>query len=214
MDQPFTLLLALSIGFTHAFEADHLVAVSNIVTRRNNVWLALKDGIYWGVGHTSTILLVGSIFLLGKFALHKEDFQYLEAGVGVMLFGLGSYRLYRLTVSNEQSVWNHQHHDHSHAADSHAHKLAYGVGLVHGLAGSGALVLSVLTQIKGAGAGLLYLGLFGSGSIGGMMVAAGVFSIPFSGGWQTNPSVRKALVLMSSICCIGLGLRVFWENVN
>lgn len=205
-------LLALGVGFAHAFEADHLVAVSNIVTQRNDIRLALKDGVFWGLGHTSTILLVGSIFMLGKFALHESDFRFLEAGVGVMLMTLGGIRLYKLVVPPSLIVA----HSHSHGAlsqhEAHAHGLAYGVGFIHGLAGSGALVLSVLTQIKGTGAGMLYLGLFGVGSIVGMMVAAGVFSVPFSVRLLTNPMVRTTLIVLSSIVCIGLGAAVVYEN--
>lgn len=208
----FPLLLALGVGFTHAFEADHLVAVSNIVTRRNDIRLALKDGVFWGLGHTSTILIVGSIFMLGKFALHESDFRFLEAGVGVMLMTLGGIRLYKL-VSPPSLVLSHAHpHGTGQLHEEHAHGLAYGVGLIHGLAGSGALILSVLTQIKGTGTGMLYLVLFGVGSIVGMMVAAGVFSVPFSVRLLTNPLVRTTLVVLSSMVCIGLGATVVYEN--
>ncbi|RYF65915.1 MAG: urease accessory protein, partial [Cytophagaceae bacterium] len=109
-------------------------------------------------------------------------------------------------------------HSHRHDAqpphDGHAHGLAYGVGLIHGLAGSGALILSVLTQIKGNGPGMLYLVLFGVGSITGMMVAAGVFSVPFSVRLLTNPVVRTTLVVLSSTVCIGLGAMVIYENCS
>lgn len=206
MQTIFPLLLALSVGFAHAFEADHLVAVSTIVTRRNNLWLALKDGVFWGLGHTSTILLVGSVFMLGRFTLRAGDFRYLETGVGLMLVTLGSLRLYKLMVFRELTA------AHTPIHEGHAHKLAYGVGLVHGLAGSGALILSVLTQIKGTGAGMIYLGLFGIGSIMGMMVAAGAFSVPFSVRMVTNPRVRTMLVILSSVVCIGLGATVIYEN--
>jgi len=215
METLLPLLLALSVGFTHAFEADHLVAVSSIVTRRNNIRLALKDGVFWGLGHTSTILLIGSIFMAGKFALHEGDFRYLEAGVGLMLVTLGGIRLYKLLLSSSLTpAHSHTHvRLHSHTNEpAHTHSLAYGVGLIHGLAGSGALILSVLTQIKGTGAGMLYLGLFGIGSIAGMMVAAGAFSVPFSVRLATNPQVRTTLVVLSSTLCIGLGAAVIYEN--
>ena len=63
MDATFPLLFAAVVGFTHAFEADHLVAVSNIVTKRNKILLATKDGLFWGLGHTSTILIIGLILI-------------------------------------------------------------------------------------------------------------------------------------------------------
>ena len=208
MQTLFPFALALSVGFAHAFEADHLIAVSNIVTRRNNLWLSLKDGVFWGLGHTSTILLVSSLFLFGRFVLHLPDFRYLEAAVGLMLVMLGSVRLYRLRAR--------VHPVHSHPHDkppTHDHRLAYGVGLIHGLAGSGALVLSVLTQRKGVVPGIVYLLIFGLGSIVGMMVAAGVFSAPFSSRLTNGSLVRQGLVIGSSVLCIALGLKVLYENV-
>ncbi|MFN4144705.1 MAG: sulfite exporter TauE/SafE family protein [Runella sp.] len=200
-----SLLLASVVGFTHAFEADHLVAVSSIVTRRNNSLLAIKDGIYWGLGHTSTILLVGAIILLGRIAFQEEDFRYFEALVGVMLIVLGVYRLYKL-----YQMPNGNQHIHTHKHDS---KLAYGVGLVHGLAGSGALLLTVLATTKSLWAGLAYLVIFGVGSIVGMMLAAGIFSVPFSEKILNNKTIRMALILLSSLLCMGLGSKVLYENL-
>jgi len=205
-------LMALGIGFMHAFEADHLVAVSNIVTRHNNVRRALKDGVFWGLGHTSTILLVGLVYVTGRFVWQAGDFHYAEAGVGGMLVMLGVFRLYKLTAPTTGHEQEHLHPQAS--ADGNAHRLAYGVGLLHGLAGSGTLVLSVLTQIQGGGAGMLYLTLFGLGSVGGMMVAAGVFSVPFSSQLTRLPAVRTGLVLLSSGLCVLLGVRLIIENLS
>lgn len=203
------LFVASGIGFSHAFEADHLVAVSNIVTRRNNVFLALKDGIFWGLGHTSTILLVGSIFIVGKFVFDENLFQYLEACVGLMLIFLGGFRLYRF-YKNDHFLQNHTH---SHEG-THEHKLAYSVGLIHGLAGSGALILSILTTIKGSLNGILYLIIFGLGSVAGMMLAAGVFSVPFSQKLMNNSTLRLILTILSSLLCIGLGCFVVYKNLQ
>ncbi|WP_026993776.1 urease accessory protein [Flectobacillus major] len=200
------LLLASIVGFSHAFEADHLVAVSNIVTRRNSLHLAMKDGVYWGLGHTSTILLVGCVFILGKFTFHENSFHYLEAAVGIMLIILGVFRLFKLYTAKATV--------HTHASDVHEHKLAYGVGLVHGLAGSGALVLSVLTTIKGIVSSLLYLFIFGIGSIGGMMLAAGIFSVPFSEKIIRNQKIRVYMTLLSSLFCIGLGVIVIHQQLK
>lgn len=200
------LLLASIVGFSHAFEADHLVAVSTIVTKRNNILLALKDGIYWGLGHTSTILLVGCIFIVGKWMIQEDSFRYLEAMVGAMLIILGASRLYKL--SNEKTQFmTYEHH-------GHTHKLAYGVGLVHGLAGSGTLILSVLTTIKGVLSSLLYLVIFGIGSIGGMMLAAGIFSIPFSEKLFRNKLIHTSMIVISSLFCIGLGTFIMYENLR
>ena len=94
METTLPLLFAAVVGFGHAFEADHLVAVGNIATKRNNMNLAIKDGIYWGLGHTSTIFLIGLIIIVGKATFLDGYFGYFEAGVGLMLVLLGLYRLY------------------------------------------------------------------------------------------------------------------------
>lgn len=197
------LLFAVVVGFAHCFEADHLVAVSSIVTRRDSTPAALKDGAFWGLGHTSTILLVALVYMLGKFVLNETLFHYFEAGVGVMLVGLGIHRLFKL-----KSDLTHPH------VHEPAYGLAYGVGLMHGLAGSGGLLISVLTQIKEPISAFVYLLLFGMGSIVGMMVAAGAFSLPFSSKLFQNRYIMRGLTLISAALCVGLGVKIIWENVS
>jgi hypothetical protein len=206
MEDTLTLLFALVVGFTHAFEADHLVAVSNIVTRRNKLNLAMKDGVYWGLGHSSTILLIGMVVILGKAAIAENIFGYLEAAVGAMLIVLGLWRLtkaYRLRGTID-GLADHEH----------GHRLAYGVGLVHGLAGSGALILLVLANGQSTTHGLLYLLLFGLGSVGGMLVAAGVLGLPFAKSVLRSPGLQLGLIVLSSLLCIGYGGYVLVENLS
>lgn len=201
------LLFAGVVGFGHAFEIDHLLAVSSIASRRSSVWLAIKDGVYWGLGHTSTILLIGICMILAKITVAGQTFHYFEAGVGVMLVCLGIQRLWK--------TWKHeQNHAHAHPHPMpHGHQLAYGVGLVHGLAGSGALVLLVMTKLNNAWEGMTYLLLFGIGSIAGMLLASGIFSLPFSPKVSASPRLHRGLALISSLLCIGFGCKVVFENL-
>ncbi|TBX26776.1 urease accessory protein [Jiulongibacter sediminis] len=189
------------VGFLHAFEADHIVAVSNLVTRRSSTKLAIKDGAFWGLGHSSIILIVGLIFLLGKFLLDETLFGYFEVIVGLMLIILGIIRLRKVIIDNNSPT---HHHD---------HKVAYGVGAVHGLAGSGAVIIAALSETKSPNEGIIYLILFGIGSILGMMLAAGVFSLPFSTFFLKNKNITKALSLLSALLCIGLGSFIIYENL-
>lgn len=200
-----TLLIACSIGFAHAFETDHLVAVSSIVTKRNNLILAIKDGVYWGLGHTSIILLVGIVYMIGRFVLNENDFRYFEATVGLMLIFLGISRLYKFYKNPEI------HHQHN---PDGSHKIAYGIGAVHGLAGSGAVLLTVLGQIKGNFNGILYILVFGLGSIVGMMLASGIFSIPFSSKFLKMKWLSYSLTILSCILCVGLGIMIFYRNIS
>lgn len=203
----FPLLITLYAGFTHAFETDHLLAVGNMVTQRNSIKLSLKDGMYWGLGHTTTILLTGLLALVFRVNLSEAYFRYFEAAVGLMLVALGIYRLW-LYFSNKQVRIHHHLHPHS-----HPHKLAYGVGLVHGLAGSGALVLLVMAQVREPLGGMLYLLLFGVGSVVGMLLAAGVLSFPFGKKLMALKTLQLLLALVSGLLCILYGAWVMGKNL-
>jgi cytochrome c biogenesis protein CcdA len=207
MDASLPLLFAFGVGFSHAFEADHLVAVSNIVTRRDRLMDSLKDGIYWGMGHTSTILLIGMVMIIGRATFLEGYFGYFEAGVGLMLIGLGIFRL-RPLLNKDREGLAPQTTEHG-----HDHKLAYGVGLIHGLAGSGALVLLVMTELSGTVESFLYLSLFGIGSVVGMLTAASILGLPFTQKLTTHHGWRQGLAILSSVLCIGYGAFVMYENL-
>lgn len=203
----FHFLFAGFIGFTHAFEIDHLLAVSSMVTRRKSASLAIKDGIFWGLGHSSTILLIGILVLLAQVAVSEQVFHVFEAGVGLMLTILGGQRL-------REFLLNRRRHAHAHAhGEAHDHRLAYGVGLVHGLAGSGTLVLLVMTELKTVWEGIFYLLIFGLGSVLGMLVASGVFFLPWSHRFSQNLRLQRALALLSSVLCVAVGCKVLLENL-
>lgn len=198
------------MGFAHAFEADHLVAVSALVTQRDSTRKSLKDGIFWGLGHTSTILLIGLVMIVGKRMIAESTFSYLEAGVGVMLIVLGMWRLWK--VYQKRTAAGHDH-GHFHQDEAANHSLAYGVGAVHGLAGSGALLLIVLANMQNATHGLGYLVVFGVGSVVGMLVASGLFSVPFSKKITANATLHIALTVVSAALCIYFGGLIVQENL-
>ena len=244
----FPLLLTIYAGFTHAFETDHLLAVGNIVSRRNRVWLSMKDGIFWGLGHSSTIFLIGVLMIIFRIGSAEHSFHYFEATVGLMLIALAVYRLVKFFRGKKLLVHSHSHthsslfkpakytheplqlakphqhlhihlepkdsftHTHNHT-HGHSHKLAYGVGLVHGLAGSGALVLLVMAQIKSPLDGLVYLLVFCAGCVGGMLVAAGLFSIPFSKKIIQAPALQNLLIIATCLLSLIYGGKVIYDNV-
>ncbi|MEM6722837.1 MAG: urease accessory protein [Bacteroidota bacterium] len=201
---PFAL--AGLVGFAHAFEADHLVAVGNIVTKRERGILAIKDGIFWGLGHSSTIILIGIILILGKATFPEGTFGVLEGFVGVMLIMLGLVRM--------RKAYKHKGHRHDLVDHSEEHRLAYGVGLVHGLAGSGAMVFWVMTEFHSSLGGLFYLVIFGLGSVVGMLLAAGIFSLPFSKRFSSNTRLQTALVYFSAFLCLVIGVSILFEQFS
>ena len=221
----FPLLLTMYAGFTHAFEADHLLAVSNIVSRRNKMILAVKDGLYWGLGHTSTIFFIGMLMIVFKAGISTQYFHFFEAVVGLMLMVLALYRIAKFFRSKKIIVHAHAHehngeqHQHLHVhvgkenKHRHPHSLAYSVGLVHGLAGSGALIVIVMSQIKGSIDRLTCLLIFGTACIAGMVCAAGLFSIPFSKKIMKAEALQHFLIMSSSLLCLLYGSKVMYENL-
>jgi cytochrome c biogenesis protein CcdA len=221
----FPLLLTIYAGFVHAFEADHLLAVSSIVSSRNNMRSSMKDGVFWGLGHTSTIFFIGLLMIVFKAEISEQYFRYFESLVGAMLIALAIYRLINFFATKKITVHTHMHthdenqhkHFHMHIGDKeehhHKHSLAYGVGLVHGLAGSGALILIAMSQMKSPVDGMFYLLIFGGGCIVGMLVAAGLFSIPFSKKLIQAPVLQTILIIVTALLCLLYGGKVIYDNL-
>lgn len=228
-------LITLYAGLEHAFEADHLLAVNSLVTNRNKTKEAIKDGVFWGIGHTTTLFIVGIVMIGFKVGFSENIFHYLEASVGLMLIFLGIYRMKKLVKfdTHSHTYWHshdglksHSHtysHKHWYVVSSHTHdtavsntnnyKTALTVGMVHGLAGSGALVVLVLSQMKSAFEGLLYILIFGVGSIIGMFLASGLLSVPYTKNALKSPKLQLTLTVFSSILCVLYGLKVVYEQL-
>jgi len=199
MENLLPILFASVAGAGHAFEPDHLLAVSSMVSKRDSTVLAMKDGLYWGLGHTTMIALVGSVILLSRATFLQSG--YFEAAVGLMLIVMGLSRLagkeplgFKIKTSSE-------------------HRVAYTVGLIHGLAGSGALVLLVMSEISSPLLGMLYLLVFGVGSILGMFGVAGLLSIPYTPRMRLSGRIRLVTGVVSSVACIGYGGWMIYVNV-
>ena len=221
----FPLLLTIYAGFVHAFEADHLLAVSNIVSQRNSMRMSMKDGIFWGLGHTSTIFFIGILMIVFKAEISEQYFRYFESLVGLMLVALAIYRMAKFFRAKKIIIHAHSHthdgeehkHLHVHIGEKnkhyHKHSLAYSVGLVHGLAGSGALILIAMSQMKSPLDGLFYLLIFGAGCVVGMLVAAGLFSIPFSKKLIQTQMLQSILIVVTSLLCLLYGGKVIYDNL-
>lgn len=213
--------LGFLLGMQHALEADHIAAVSSIAARRTHVGDIVKHGLTWGLGHTLTLFaFAGAAILLGQ-AIPEWLSRPIEAAVGLMLIGLGAHVLWRLW---RDRVHFHKHshadgavhvHAHSHANDallrgravSHAsatHDHAHGfrwrtlfVGLMHGMAGSAALLVLTVSQAASPAAGLAYVALFGIGSMIGMGALSTVIAVPLavSARWLTwaNSALQAAV---------------------
>jgi ABC-type nickel/cobalt efflux system permease component RcnA len=197
--------LGFLLGMQHAMEADHIAAVSSIAARRTNVGDIVKHGLTWGLGHTLTLFVFGGTAILLGRAIPERLAGPLETAVGVMLVGLGANVLWRLW---RDRVHFHLHahsdgtrhiHAHSHlneavphqkSAHEHPHGFRWRsllVGLMHGMAGSAALLVLAVSQAANPVYGVLYVVLFGVGSMFGMGALSTIIAVPLalSARWLT-----------------------------
>jgi len=220
--------IGLVFGLRHATEVDHVVAVSTIVSQHKNVLRSAAVGAMWGAGHTAALLVIGALVLSLRVAIPERVSSWLEFGVALMIIGLGISALWRaLRRSSEVHVHQHSHdglsHKHvhfhekqtrhepsSHSAHSHdVSRIGWKpllIGTMHGLAGSGALTLLVLTQINSPWFGMLYLGIFGLGSIVGMLLMSGLIGLPFALTSRNLTHVHHRLQTVAAILSICFGL--------
>lgn len=223
--------LGFLLGMQHALEADHIAAVSSIAARRTRVGDIVRHGLTWGLGHTLTLFaFAGVAILLGR-AIPEHVARPIETAVGIMLVGLGAHVLWRLW---RDRVHFHRHahgdgtvhiHGHSHAgeaipharaAHAHAHGFRWRtllVGLMHGMAGSAALLVLAASQASSPAAGLGYVALFGIGSMIGMGALSTVIAVPLavSARWLTfaNRGLQGAVGAVT----IAIGVTTIVETV-
>src|SRR5258705_1372323 len=153
------LALGIALGLKHALDADHLAAVSTMATERRGLRASSLIGALWGLGHTLSLVVAGVLVLLFHFQIGEDVGKALELCVGFMLIALGGNSLRKLARGGKS---------HMHAPRLGARPLL--VGMMHGLAGSAALTLLVFAAIPSPALGLLYIAIFGIGSIGGVGV--------------------------------------------
>jgi hypothetical protein len=229
-----TLLgLGFVLGMRHALEADHAAAVASLALRNSSMSHTLKQGLAWGMGHTITLLAFSSVVLLLGSVIPARFAQVLEFGVGLMLVGLGLDVIRRLR-QEQVHVHVHQHlhrpphvHAHSHKGEArpttaphehtHQHRFPYRallVGLMHGMAGSAALILLTLHTAISPGQAVGYIFIFGLGSTLGMALLSLVMAIPLWYSAHSLTRVHRGLQTCVGIGTTFLGLAVIYQNTG
>jgi len=219
-----TLALGFVLGLKHALDADHLVAVSTIVGREKSIWKSSLVGAVWGMGHTASLFVAAIAVILLRLTISPRAAATMEFGVGLMLIVLG-VDLVRRVVAGEIAV-----HAHAHDGDGHSHLHVHGlgaadsgpghhgvgrrpffVGLVHGLAGSAALMLFVLTTITRPWLGVLYVLIFGTGTIGGMLVMSTILGLPFALANRVFEGIVGKIQFAAGLGSLGFGVFYAWH---
>jgi sulfite exporter TauE/SafE len=167
------LALGFVLGIKHAIEPDHVIAISTIASQSKKLSRSSLSGVFWGIGHTATLFIIGIILLLMKGEIPEKWAMSLEFLVGIMLVYLGMTSI--LSFKNKQK----RVHNHNHRYYNISYLKSTIIGLVHGLAGSGAMVLLTMSTVKSVGEGAIYILVFGTGTVIGMLFFTTIIGIPF-----------------------------------
>jgi hypothetical protein len=234
----YSLVAILGLGFLlglkHATDADHVVAVTTFVSQERSLLNSCWIGLFWGAGHTLSLAVAGALVLLFKINLSDRLTGWLELLVAFMLVGLGVRVLYHACRDGLQL----HRHPHTHVpgkpAHIHWHLHSSGklhehtgwlhlslkplvVGMVHGVAGTGALMLLVLSTIHSSLQAFLYILIFGIGSIAGMLIVSMLLAVPLQWAARNVTSggrlVQAAAGVFSCVFGIWLGLDI-WQKLG
>ncbi|HKT33659.1 MAG TPA: sulfite exporter TauE/SafE family protein [Nitrospira sp.] len=225
-DSSYMTILGLGfiLGLRHALDSDHLAAVSTVLAERPSWRASSLVGLSWGVGHTAVLLFVGTIVLMLRVPIPEPFAIAAEALVGVMLVVLGAL----LGAKLIRERWHFHHHDHDGTRHVHFHNHRHAedhghvhwwreslrplcIGMAHGLAGSAALLLLVVASANSVLDGLLYIAVFGCGSILGMMLIGLALSVPVVWSLRVGRPLFLAVQGMASVGSIALGSSIVYR---
>jgi high-affinity nickel-transport protein len=234
------LAVGFGLGMRHATDPDHVIAVTTIVARQRSIRSAALVGAIWGLGHTLTIVAVGTAIIGFGLVIPPRLGLTMELSVGVMLIVLGALTLSGFMQRLQGGhVHPHPHgdfvhvHAHSHVPEAHGHDAAATplarldawfrgvgpyqalrplvVGIVHGLAGSAAVALLVLVAIPDPAWGVLYLLLFGVGTVAGMVLITATTAAPFAYTAGRMAQMNRWLGVGSGVLSVAFGLFLVYD---
>jgi high-affinity nickel-transport protein len=185
-----TFVVSLLLGMRHATDVDHVVAVSTIVSQERSMWRASRVGAVWGLGHTLTIFLIGGAIILFKLALTPRLGLSMEMTVALMLVVLGTLNLFDVRVGSGRT----------------ATVRPFVVGAVHGMAGSAAATLLILPLIDDARWAVLYLVVFGIGTMAGMALITAAIAAPALYRPARMKRLERSIRLASGAVSVTFGL--------
>jgi hypothetical protein len=191
------LVVGLLLGVRHATDADHVVAVAALVSREKRTSVISKLGAMWGAGHMLTVFIVGGAIIALGVVIPPRVALVFELAVGLMLIVIG---LLTLFGSHEGT-----------AARTAAR--SFGVGMVHGLAGSTAIALMILATIRDVRTALLYLVIFSLGTVAGMTVVTFAMAVPLAFATRAH-KVQRAVGRVAGVVSVAFGFFVIYQIVH
>ncbi|RBP91460.1 high-affinity nickel-transport protein [Cytobacillus firmus] len=194
------LLLGFTLGIKHSTEPDHIIAVSTIASQTKRLFRSSLSGVFWGLGHTLMLLLMGVTVIALKQHIPNPFALSLELVVGIMLLYLG-FNGFR---DNQQLG----------SATQHYHKKSFIIGGIHGLAGSAALIVLTTARAQTEVQAFLFILIFGAGTIIGMLLFTTVLGLPFLISSAGQKKIPLILVRASSAASILYGIYYIYEVSN
>lgn len=227
---PFLIMgLGLVVGIQHAFEPDHVTAIGTQISKSKLTKKSTKQliqesitkssilGVAWGAGHTTTLVLIGFLVYALAISIQNQIFSGFEFVVGIMLVFLGI-----TTILNKKIQFKHKHphqykdgtihfeeHNHDDTNHKHSHK-SYLIGLVHGLAGSGSLVILTAITFDNVGLMLGFIVIFGVGSMIGMTFVGSLIGLPLVFGNRTG-LIQKIFRYTAGTLSLVIGFNIMYQ---
>jgi len=192
------LLLGFALGIRHALDPDHLAAMGTIVARERSPGRAALLGSMWGLGHSTSLLLASLVMIAWRIPVPAGVSHYLELLVAAMLIVIGVQSLLRPVAGYRSGAEG--------LPAAPRRTRPYLIGLVHGLAGSGGLALVVLPTLPDRLTALVYVALFGIGSIGGMALWSAALALPLGRLVHSGSPVKRWIPAISGIVSVGCGI--------
>ncbi len=218
------LFVGFLFGLRHALEADHLAAVAAISSQSRSLSEGLRHGAAWGIGHSVTLLIIGGFVLSLEETIPQTIASILELIVGFALLWLAVdvlRRVYRQRIHihphthDDGTVHTHAHSHHELESHNHLHRSfpfrALFIGLLHGMAGSAALILIVLQSAVSFWSGVAYIILFGAGSIIGMAVLSLVICVPLRWSCTRSSALINGIQLCAGLVAAVIGIHLIYE---
>ncbi|MDP9291122.1 MAG: high-affinity nickel-transport family protein [Verrucomicrobiota bacterium] len=220
------LFLGFFLGMRHATDADHVIAVTTIVSRQRSTRAAALIGAFWGVGHGLTLLIVGGSIVLFGIVIPQRLGMSFELCVALMLIVLGALNLRGINRGIRDAVHDHESSPHGHAEDAVGSSRLdrwfgrFGfyrmlrpliIGVVHGLAGSAAVALLVLPMIHDPLWSMAYLLIFGAGTIAGMMFITAAIAVPISYSAGRFQAFHSRIGVAAGVLSLGFGLFLVYQ---
>jgi hypothetical protein len=190
--------LGFILGLKHATDPDHVVAVTTFLGKERQLRRACGIGLFWGLGHTIALSIAGLVVIGLKFPISKWLADRLELVVAAMLIILGARM-----ISTVHTRWHEHHHDFGWRRLGLRAML---VAIVHGTAGSAALTLLILSTMSSTMNGLLYVLIFGVGSMLGMLVISLLLSLPIRLAGERVAAAIRPLQMSTGVLSCGFGL--------